>query len=181
MGDIWQAARANNVQRVKALLDRGISPDATRWSGVTPLHRAAEVNSCQVAQVLINAEASVNVRTSWGWYAPLHFALQNGHEQVAEVLLRAGAKWAILTKRLQTPYDMAVARGLKIQALRIQDMSRKISEERRILHKAAPTDATTSRGRKAAEATAARRKQARQHQAELQRLEQEAEADDAQS
>ncbi|CBJ27127.1 conserved unknown protein [Ectocarpus siliculosus] len=45
-------------------------------SGVTPLHRAAEVNSCQVAQVLINADASVNVRTSWGWYAPLHFALK---------------------------------------------------------------------------------------------------------
>lgn len=45
-------------------------------SGVTPLHRAAEVNSCQVAQVLINAQASVNLRTAWGWYAPLHFALQ---------------------------------------------------------------------------------------------------------
>lgn len=31
MGDIWQAARANNVKRVKALLDQGTSPDATRW------------------------------------------------------------------------------------------------------------------------------------------------------
>ena len=31
MGDIWQAARANNVKRVKALLDEGTSPDATRW------------------------------------------------------------------------------------------------------------------------------------------------------
>lgn len=31
MGDIWQAARANNVKRVKALLDGGTSPDATRW------------------------------------------------------------------------------------------------------------------------------------------------------
>lgn len=46
----------------------------------------------------------------------------SGHEQVAEVLLRAGARWTILTKRLQTPYDLAVARGLKIQALRIQDV-----------------------------------------------------------
>ncbi|CAN0128744.1 unnamed protein product, partial [Pylaiella littoralis] len=170
MGDIWQAARANNVQRVKALLDRGISPDATRWSGVTPLHRAAEVNSCQVAQVLINAQASVNVRTAWGWYAPLHFALQNGHEQVAEVLLRAGAKWAILTKRLQTPYDLAVSRGLKIRALRIQDMSRRIAEERRIMHKTTPADSTTSRGRKAAGAVAARQRQAKKHQQQLQRL-----------
>ncbi|CAN0341797.1 unnamed protein product, partial [Ectocarpus sp. 12 AP-2014] len=168
MGDIWQAARANNVPRVKALLERGVSPDATRWSGVTPLHRAAEVNSCQVAQVLINADASVNVRTSWGWYAPLHFALKR--RQVAEVLLRAGARWTILTKRLQTPYDLAVARGLKIQALRIQDISRKISEERRILHKSAPTDASTSRGRRATEATAARRKQAKEHRVNMQRL-----------
>ncbi|CAM9598607.1 unnamed protein product [Hapterophycus canaliculatus] len=178
MGDIWLAARANNVRRVKVLLDRGISPDATRWSGVTPLHRAAEVNSCQVAQVLINAEASVNARTSWGWYAPLHLAVQNGHEQVAEVLLRAGAKWAILTKRLQTPYDMAVARGLKIQALRIQDISRKISEERRILHKTAPTDTTTTRGRKATEAAAARRRQAKEHQEHLQQLERDSEPDE---
>ncbi|CAM9202557.1 unnamed protein product [Ectocarpus fasciculatus] len=170
MGDIWQAARANNVPRVKALLERGVSPDATRWSGVTPLHRAAEVNSCQVAQVLINADASVNMRTSWGWYAPLHFALKSGHEQVAEVLLRAGARWTILTKRLQTPYDLAVARGLKIQALRIQDISRKISEERRILHKSTPTDASTSRGRRAFVATAARRKQAKEHQVNMQRL-----------
>lgn len=44
-------------------------------SGVTPLHRAAEVNSCQVAQVLINSGASVNARAAWGWYAPLHVAL----------------------------------------------------------------------------------------------------------
>ncbi|CAM9996754.1 unnamed protein product, partial [Ectocarpus sp. 4 AP-2014] len=168
MGDIWQAARANNVPRVKALLERGVSPDATRWSGVTPLHRAAEVNSCHVAQVLINADASVNVRTAWGWYAPLHFALKR--RQVAEVLLRAGARWTILTKRLQTPYDLAVAGGLKIQALRIQDISRKISEERRILHKSAPIDASTSRGRRATEATAARRKQAKEHQVNMQRL-----------
>lgn len=48
--------------------------------------------------------------------------LNSGHEQVAEVLLQAGAKWTILTKRLQTPYDLAVSRGLKIQALRIQDV-----------------------------------------------------------
>lgn len=31
MGDIWQAARANNIRRVKALLNAGVSPDATRW------------------------------------------------------------------------------------------------------------------------------------------------------
>lgn len=53
----------------------------------------------------------------------LRFDEFSGHEHVAEVLLRAGARWTILTKRLQTPYDLAVSRGLKIQALRIQEAS----------------------------------------------------------
>lgn len=47
----------------------------------------------------------------------------SGHGQVAEVLLRAGAKWTVLTKKLQTPYDLAVARGLKIEALKIHEAS----------------------------------------------------------
>ncbi|CAM9131975.1 unnamed protein product [Ascophyllum nodosum] len=123
MGDIWQAARSNNVGKVKLLLESGVSPNATRWSGVTPLHRAAETNSCHVAQVLINAGADVNGRTAWGWYSPLHLAAQNGHEQVAEVLLKAGARWRLLTKRLQSPYDLAVARGREAEALRMQKPS----------------------------------------------------------
>lgn len=60
-------------------------------------------------------------------WKPLRYTLLSmnfsGHEHVAEVLLRAGARWTILTKRLQTPYDLAVSRGLKIQALRIQEAS----------------------------------------------------------
>ena len=36
MGDIWQAARSNNVGKVKLLLESGVSPNATRWVS-TPL------------------------------------------------------------------------------------------------------------------------------------------------
>ena len=61
--------------RVLALFSGCWGGDIDLQSGVTPLHRAAEVNSCQVAQVLINAGASVNARAAWGWYAPLHLAL----------------------------------------------------------------------------------------------------------
>lgn len=39
------------------------------------------------------------------------------------ILLQAGAKWTILTKRLQSPYELAVARGHNIQALKIQEAS----------------------------------------------------------
>ncbi|CAN0036475.1 unnamed protein product, partial [Choristocarpus tenellus] len=43
-------------------------------SGVSPLHRAAQMNGCETARILIKAGASVNARTAWGWYTPLHLA-----------------------------------------------------------------------------------------------------------
>ncbi|CAN0110437.1 unnamed protein product, partial [Discosporangium mesarthrocarpum] len=138
MGDIWQAARANNGARIKVLLDEGMKPDVTRWSGVTPLHRAAQMNSCEAAQVLIRAGASLDTRTAWGWFTPLHLACKNGHEQVAEVLLRAGAKWSVLTKNLQSPYDLAIMAGWRVEALRLQGIARKVAEERRIMQVQAP-------------------------------------------
>lgn len=50
------------------------------------------------------------------------------------MLLRAGAKWTVLTKRLQTPYDLAVSRGLKIKALTIQDVRSRVAECARALY-----------------------------------------------
>lgn len=46
----------------------------------------------------------------------------SGHEEVAKVLVEAGARWTILTKRLQSPYDLAASRGHQIEALRIQEV-----------------------------------------------------------
>lgn len=46
MGDIWQAARANNVKRVKVLLDGGTSPDATRWVRSPSIYRRAFYVTC---------------------------------------------------------------------------------------------------------------------------------------
>lgn len=56
----------------------------------------------------------------------------------------------------------------RVNGKRTGQMSRKISEERRILHKKTPTDATTSRGRKAAGAATARNKAVKEHQDRLQ-------------
>jgi hypothetical protein len=54
------AARFNNVEAIKIMLEAGFSPDTRFWSnGVTPLHEAASHGSIKAAEILLDAGANL--------------------------------------------------------------------------------------------------------------------------
>jgi len=60
------AAQKNDVQAVRAALAAGVVPACRDGDRRTPLHFAAGFGNEQVAQVLLDAYASVNAQDSMG-------------------------------------------------------------------------------------------------------------------
>ncbi|XP_053731295.1 ankyrin-3-like isoform X4 [Synchiropus splendidus] len=79
-------------------------------SGLTPLHLAAQENKVNVAEVLLNHRADVNVRTMTG-YTPLHVAAHYGNAKMANFLLQNNAMVDYITKNGYTPLHQAAQQG----------------------------------------------------------------------
>jgi ankyrin repeat protein len=98
MADLWQSAKVGDVARLEKLLDRGIPPNRTRWSGITALHRACAEGHMSCVILLLARGANVDQRCTMGWYTAIHLACRYGFKEVAEKLLDAGATWKIEDK-----------------------------------------------------------------------------------
>lgn len=86
-GEIHDAAKAGNLEQVKALLKA--NPDLISSkddNGVTPLHWAAIRGHKDVAEYLIVNNADVNAKSNTG-LTPLHAATSGDSKDVAELLL----------------------------------------------------------------------------------------------
>mmetsp|Transcript_35705 Transcript_35705/g.72767 ORF Transcript_35705/g.72767 Transcript_35705/m.72767 type:complete len:295 (+) Transcript_35705:55-939(+) len=122
-GDIWQAAREGNIPRMRFLLDVSrVPPGRTRWSGISPLHRACEEGQLEVARLLLSRVddgVEVSGKTSWGWYTPMHLACARGHQEVALLLLNHGARWDVVDKAGRTPLELAILGGFPSVARRL--------------------------------------------------------------
>ncbi|CAG0905805.1 unnamed protein product [Cyprideis torosa] len=85
---------------VKLLLHHGADPKAvTSPLNRTPLHLAATL---EIATVLIDNEAEVNVRDRWG-QTPLYLATRLDHQPIVKLLLSNGADPNIPDKAERTP------------------------------------------------------------------------------
>ena len=86
---LHRAVEANNLQEVTELLASGASPDRLvgDW---TPLHRAAAKSHVEIARVLLEAGAIIDIRGAGSW-TPLHRAAKLGHEEMTMLLLEWGA------------------------------------------------------------------------------------------
>lgn len=77
------AAQGSHKDIVEYMLNNGASARTkTRDNGLTPLH---EAESGEVAELLINGKADVNVQDDWGM-VPLHHASKNGFVDVIKCL-----------------------------------------------------------------------------------------------
>eukprot|EP00039_Didymoeca_costata_P022208 m.3993 g.3993 ORF g.3993 m.3993 type:complete len:214 (-) comp2872_c0_seq1:245-886(-) len=111
---VWQctplhsAAKAGQVDAVKALCGSGALIDATAKGGFTALHDCGAHGQAKTAEILLQYEADVHARTSNG-RTPLHYAAGYGHIEVVKVLLSHKASPAIqdTSKRKRSPIDMA--------------------------------------------------------------------------
>eukprot|EP00518_Triparma_eleuthera_P020463 CAMPEP_0197564508 /NCGR_PEP_ID=MMETSP1320-20131121/30541_1 /TAXON_ID=91990 /ORGANISM="Bolidomonas sp., Strain RCC2347" /LENGTH=363 /DNA_ID=CAMNT_0043126427 /DNA_START=139 /DNA_END=1227 /DNA_ORIENTATION=+ len=149
IGDIFLAARLGNVNRIRQLVEYdGENANKCKWSGVTPLHRAASEGHSDVVEYLVKkAKCDVNAKTTFGWHTPLHFACRSGHEECCVVLIENGATWQIFNKDRETPQAWArigghAAMGRKLEQMvnqtaskhrkaKVQKMEEEYAEKRR--------------------------------------------------
>lgn len=114
------AARADDVERVRALLRDDEDVNAAHGDGMTALHWAAEHGNAELAEILLVAGAHPESLTRLGDYTPLHIAARKGASDVVGALLDGGADPAARTDPAGVlPLHYAAAAGdvASVQAL----------------------------------------------------------------
>lgn len=88
--DPLTAAKQQDWELLRELLDGGANPNAGAPDGTTALHWASYWDRLDAARLLIDAGADVNAETDLG-VTPLWPAAQNGSAGMVDLLLKAGA------------------------------------------------------------------------------------------
>ena len=106
---------------MKLLLSLGANPSlaANNAFKVAPLHSACASSHYEIAHLLLDAGAYVNVPQMQG-VTPLHSAAHNGNDSLVELLIRYGADIIAQTTEGKTPADMAEEKGFHALALRLR-------------------------------------------------------------
>ena len=84
------AAKEADWERLRALVEDGINPNATYGDGTTALHWASYHDNAGAAGLLIESDADINATTDLG-ATPLWLAAENGSPEMANLLIEAGA------------------------------------------------------------------------------------------
>jgi ankyrin repeat protein len=102
---LHEAAMAGEAEFAAVLIRSGSDPDAKELEGHTPLYRTS---TAEVARVLLEAGATVDVPSGPTRGTPLHQAARQGRGRVATVLLDHGADLEARDNKGQTPLRRAV-------------------------------------------------------------------------
>jgi ankyrin repeat protein len=108
---IFDAAGADDLEKVRALLEQGADVNAASGDGMTALHRAARTGNLAMAELLIGAGVNLEAKTRLGEHTPLHVASASGRSGVVAVLVAAGANVNARTTTGATPLHFAAASG----------------------------------------------------------------------
>ena len=110
--DLYDAATANNLPAVRAMLTEGQSANGDGSRCYSPLMRA--MPSMEMVSYLIKQGADVNYKDPCGFYA-LHEAARFGYVEIADLLIRQGANVNSRGTAGNTP--LIQAKGLPMQTL----------------------------------------------------------------
>eukprot|EP00927_Polykrikos_kofoidii_P045623 TRINITY_DN3965_c0_g1_i4.p1 TRINITY_DN3965_c0_g1~~TRINITY_DN3965_c0_g1_i4.p1 ORF type:complete len:768 (-),score=135.08 TRINITY_DN3965_c0_g1_i4:45-2048(-) len=114
--DLWRAAQSGCIEKLKAALappaDGGPCAEVNSQAlyGRTALHNAAGVGKRDCVELLLDAQAFVDRRTTGGLTA-LHIACQQGNLEVASLLLDRDADSCCEEDGGNVPLHLAAARG----------------------------------------------------------------------
>ncbi len=109
---VADAARAGDIDAVRALLQQGTDVNGAHGDGMSALHWAAQRGDRQMAEILVYAGAKVTAVTRIGQYTPLHVASTAGNAALIELLLESGSDVAApTTPSGVTPLHLAAASG----------------------------------------------------------------------
>jgi hypothetical protein len=92
--ELWAAARAGDVARVRKALDAGAPVDAGNRYQATALTFAADRGHVEVMKLLIERGADVNKQDTFYRMRPVNLAMSNGHQAAVALLLEKGAQGA---------------------------------------------------------------------------------------
>lgn len=102
------AVRNGNIEKVKEILLEGVSLDDQDDVFGTPLHEAVAFDRLEVAELLIQHKADVNLSQRHHGDTPLCIACRKGHLAHAELLVRNGVRINQQGKGGQTPLHCAL-------------------------------------------------------------------------
>ena len=88
--DLIDAARINNLKRVRLLVEQGADKDKGDSNGKTPLFWASDHGHFEMTQCLVEQGATLDKANNNGW-TPLFIAAAAGHLEVSRFLLEQGA------------------------------------------------------------------------------------------
>jgi ankyrin repeat protein len=116
VGEIWKDEP--NLNLVSDLITLGANLDWQDEDGFTPLHWAVRDRSVEIARMLIDAGADLDVQDTWGSDTPLHDAAFFGRVEIARMLIDAKANVNVQDKSGWTPLHMAAING-KVEVARM--------------------------------------------------------------
>jgi hypothetical protein len=90
--DLLAATRKGDLAKVKALLDKGASVNAKSPYGQTPLFFACDRGYSEIAKLLVDRGADVNVEDTFYHATPLSWAARKNHTDIVKLLIDHGAK-----------------------------------------------------------------------------------------
>ena len=105
------AAKAGDLDAVKAMLTNGGDVNAAHGDGMTALHWAASNGDAAMTQMLLSAGANIRATTRLGGITALHIASQGGHANVVAALIAAGADANTATATGATAVMLAARAG----------------------------------------------------------------------
>jgi outer membrane protein assembly factor BamB len=103
--EFWAAARAGDVARVTAALDKGVDVNVRTRYGATALTYAADKGHLELVKFLISRGADVNAQDTFYQMRAVDMAMMNNHPAVVTLLLERGSKGA------PTVLQTAIQRG----------------------------------------------------------------------
>ena len=101
------AVKANQIDIVLLLLERGAEINARCKRGTTPLHVAVDFNNVEIINILAKNGANIDAKSK-SWQTPLLLAVNKGQTNVAKLLIEHGASIEFKNAFEETPLHIAI-------------------------------------------------------------------------